>query len=194
MEDSMEAFTTFSQRNNPQTSYACRATPDSRRRLALHRASELMGATSSSMGTGKGRHVIINWPAGKKLPISEAAFQRGVTRILDELIPEQRERRMGGRERQREFARQVRVARMWTENDDADHFNDNDDIEERVKHFSIKAKQVTTPEKVGRGNVGFGMLEKMGWSEGTGLGAERDGRVEPLVGERRMRRAGLGSM
>ena len=42
-------------------------------------------------------------------------------------------------------------------------------------------------------NKGFKMLSKMGWSEGGGLGKDRQGRVEPVRAEVRAERVGLGS-
>ncbi|EFO26165.2 hypothetical protein LOAG_02323 [Loa loa] len=41
-------------------------------------------------------------------------------------------------------------------------------------------------------NRGFGMLQRMGWKQGTGLGRREDGITEPVIGEVRPNRAGLG--
>lgn len=43
-----------------------------------------------------------------------------------------------------------------------------------------------------RGNVGFQLLVKSGWKEGTGLGAEEQGRREPVVPHRQEGGLGLG--
>lgn len=43
------------------------------------------------------------------------------------------------------------------------------------------------------GGIGAKLLSKMGWTEGTGLGARRDGRVEPLTARRRVEKLGVGA-
>lgn len=41
-------------------------------------------------------------------------------------------------------------------------------------------------------NIGNQMLQSMGWTPGSGLGAEGDGRKDPVVAYRRRGRKGLG--
>ncbi|BGP16678.1 hypothetical protein JCM10213v2_004680 [Rhodosporidiobolus nylandii] len=57
------------------------------------------------------------------------------------------------------------------------------------------AKVGEAPNKDGleESNAGRKMLEKMGWSSGTGLGASGDGRVEAVQATQFQQRAGLGS-
>ena len=43
------------------------------------------------------------------------------------------------------------------------------------------------------GGIGEKMLMKMGWSEGTGLGAKRDGIVMPVIARKRMENKGIGA-
>lgn len=43
------------------------------------------------------------------------------------------------------------------------------------------------------GGIGAKLLSKMGWSEGTGLGANRDGNVEPLGAPKRPEKLGIGA-
>lgn len=43
------------------------------------------------------------------------------------------------------------------------------------------------------GGIGAKMLAKMGWSEGTGLGAKRDGMVVPLQVSKRPEKLGIGA-
>lgn len=43
------------------------------------------------------------------------------------------------------------------------------------------------------GGIGAKLLTKMGWVAGTGLGARRDGRVEPLAARRRVDKLGVGA-
>lgn len=43
------------------------------------------------------------------------------------------------------------------------------------------------------GGIGEKLLSKMGWEEGTGLGARRDGRVEPLGAGKRAEKLGIGA-
>ncbi|CAM9851816.1 unnamed protein product [Discosporangium mesarthrocarpum] len=45
---------------------------------------------------------------------------------------------------------------------------------------------------IGEENVGHNMLKKMGWSEGTGLGSNRSGRVVPISGAGQMDKMGIG--
>lgn len=47
--------------------------------------------------------------------------------------------------------------------------------------------------ELGPGNKGRGMLEKMGWKQGTGLGARGQGVVQPLAEVIRSGKAGLGA-
>uniref|UniRef100_A0A8R1HKX2 G-patch domain-containing protein n=1 Tax=Caenorhabditis japonica TaxID=281687 RepID=A0A8R1HKX2_CAEJA len=44
------------------------------------------------------------------------------------------------------------------------------------------------------GNVGFKLLKSMGWSEGQGLGKEKQGHVEPVATELKNNRHGLGAV
>lgn len=41
--------------------------------------------------------------------------------------------------------------------------------------------------------IGAKLLKKMGWSEGTGLGAKRDGNVEPICVKSRSEKLGVGA-
>ena len=41
-------------------------------------------------------------------------------------------------------------------------------------------------------NLGHRMLQRMGWSEGTGLGKQRNGRIEPVQANQRKAGAGIG--
>ena len=45
---------------------------------------------------------------------------------------------------------------------------------------------------IARSNVGFQLLRKAGWVEGTGLGAQEQGRPEPLLPSQQQGRLGLG--
>ena len=46
--------------------------------------------------------------------------------------------------------------------------------------------------EIGQNNVGRVILEKLGWVAGTGLGAGRDGRVDPVSAYHKVSRHGLG--
>ena len=49
------------------------------------------------------------------------------------------------------------------------------------EHVRGVAREVVTVEtKINSSNKGFAMLAKMGWTEGTGLGTDGTGRVEPM--------------
>ncbi|EGT53868.1 hypothetical protein CAEBREN_19159 [Caenorhabditis brenneri] len=56
---------------------------------------------------------------------------------------------------------------------------------------SAPAAPVSKP--LDSGNVGFKLLKSMGWSEGQGLGKEKQGHVEPVATEIKNNREGLGS-
>ncbi|KAL5230777.1 hypothetical protein ABZP36_029553 [Zizania latifolia] len=46
---------------------------------------------------------------------------------------------------------------------------------------------------IGSSNVGFQLLKKSGWKEGTGLGAQEQGRLEPIGTRLKNNKRGLGS-
>uniref|UniRef100_A0A452YLD5 G-patch domain-containing protein n=3 Tax=Triticinae TaxID=1648030 RepID=A0A452YLD5_AEGTS len=46
---------------------------------------------------------------------------------------------------------------------------------------------------IGSSNIGFQLLKKSGWKEGTGLGAQEQGRLEPVETRVKNNKRGLGS-
>ncbi|KAG8092075.1 hypothetical protein GUJ93_ZPchr0012g20489 [Zizania palustris] len=46
---------------------------------------------------------------------------------------------------------------------------------------------------IGSANVGFQLLKKSGWKEGTGLGAQEQGRLEPIETRVKNNKRGLGA-
>jgi hypothetical protein len=46
---------------------------------------------------------------------------------------------------------------------------------------------------IGSSNIGFQLLKKSGWKEGTGLGAQEQGRLEPVQTRVKNNKRGLGS-
>ncbi|XP_037462821.1 G patch domain-containing protein 11-like isoform X1 [Triticum dicoccoides] len=46
---------------------------------------------------------------------------------------------------------------------------------------------------IGSSNIGFQLLKKSGWKEGTGLGAQEQGRLEPVETRVENNKRGLGS-
>ena len=50
-----------------------------------------------------------------------------------------------------------------------------------------------TKAGIGQDNIGNQLLQKMGWSEGSGLGRQGQGRVNPVEAKRRSATAGLGA-
>lgn len=50
----------------------------------------------------------------------------------------------------------------------------------------------TVPLVLPRSNVGWKLLEKAGWKEGTGIGASKQGQLEPLQPDMRQGNVGLG--
>ncbi|XP_043196864.1 angiogenic factor with G patch and FHA domains 1-like isoform X2 [Amphibalanus amphitrite] len=59
-------------------------------------------------------------------------------------------------------------------------------------HHSEKTQTADIRQKLPEKNKGFQLLQKMGWKEGSGLGREGQGRVEPVLAEERAERRGLG--
>ncbi|KAK2571251.1 RNA-binding protein 10 [Acropora cervicornis] len=47
-------------------------------------------------------------------------------------------------------------------------------------------------ERIGAGNIGNQMLKAMGWTEGSGLGRDGQGIVDPIEAKMRSQNAGLG--
>ncbi|KAJ3042685.1 hypothetical protein HDV00_006742 [Rhizophlyctis rosea] len=60
--------------------------------------------------------------------------------------------------------------------------------------YQPPAFQQSVNQSLGSDNIGNRMLQKMGWKEGTGLGAAGNGIVAPVVAESYARGAGLGSV
>uniref|UniRef100_A0ACD5TJB2 Uncharacterized protein n=1 Tax=Avena sativa TaxID=4498 RepID=A0ACD5TJB2_AVESA len=46
---------------------------------------------------------------------------------------------------------------------------------------------------IGSSNIGFQLLKKSGWKEGSGLGAQEQGRLEPVETRVKNNKRGLGS-
>lgn len=75
---------------------------------------------------------------------------------------------------------------------DSDNIKDKDQGEREV------GEKETTPtrfvaRRLGKENKGFELLRRLGWDEDQGLGAEKDGRLDPVEHERRQtRRHGIG--
>ncbi|PWZ53590.1 G patch domain-containing protein 11 [Zea mays] len=46
---------------------------------------------------------------------------------------------------------------------------------------------------IGSSNIGFQLLKKSGWKEGTGLGAQEQGRLEPVETRVKNNKRGIGS-
>lgn len=63
--------------------------------------------------------------------------------------------------------------------------------------FTAKAKGAPIPDdtrnKLTEDNKGYGLLKKLGWSEGTGLGRDRTGIVNPIAAGAALPGAGLGT-
>ena len=55
-----------------------------------------------------------------------------------------------------------------------------------------KTEAADTEKSIDPKNKGFKMLQKMGWSEGKGLGKESSGRLEPIPVSTKNDRSGLG--
>jgi hypothetical protein len=58
---------------------------------------------------------------------------------------------------------------------------------------AMRANRAALTRPILADNKGSVMLRQMGWSEGSGLGAQRQGRTEPVPMHIRQRRQGLGS-
>ncbi|CAG9540469.1 unnamed protein product [Cercopithifilaria johnstoni] len=59
--------------------------------------------------------------------------------------------------------------------------------------IAASTNAIPPPSKMlNESNRGFDMLKRMGWKQGTGLGRREDGIIEPVIGEVRSNRAGLG--
>ena len=59
-------------------------------------------------------------------------------------------------------------------------------------HHREKTETADVRQKLPQKNKGFKLLQQMGWKEGSGLGREGQGRVEPVLVEERGERRGLG--
>ncbi|KAI0566268.1 R3H domain containing protein [Gracilaria domingensis] len=187
------AYDVFSAPDRTTKHYVCRPDKSAVLRLALHRAAEVLGATSESTGHGKERQVVITMDVDQNVTIARDEFKDILEEIVESLFSAPKKKGGRGRERQKDRKRRLQIERRERK---AASF-----LEERITTSSLRTqsksnrsrKQNKVPaERVGRANVGYGMLERMGWSEGQGLGAEGEGLREPLEAERRRTRAGLG--
>ena len=57
----------------------------------------------------------------------------------------------------------------------------------------VKTEQSSVNESISKNNMGFKMLKKMGWAEGTSLGKSGDGEIEPVLVQQNFERTGLGA-
>lgn len=164
-------------------------TADSRARLATHRVAELMGCSSASFGEGKHRFVKITLKQATRIHLSENEFDEIVGEVLADIFPRAERRKM-----RRQKKHQKRKG-MYVE-----------DAQGRLVRVSQRAprKERMEPRQERRvraleappltpRNTGYGMLERMGWEEGSGLGVGRHGRTEPVMTELKSGRGGLGS-
>ncbi len=63
----------------------------------------------------------------------------------------------------------------------------------KKKTKDTSAKTTFSFQRLGCTNIGYQMLEKMGWQQGDGLGTDKDGIVEPVEIVIRKKRSGLGN-
>jgi len=61
------------------------------------------------------------------------------------------------------------------------------DVESRV------SSSCDPPNKLSESNIGFQLLKKSGWNEGTGLGATEQGRLNPVEPQLKQDRLGIGA-
>lgn len=192
LNECLRAFDVFCVPGRTETQFKCTPTKKALYRLALHKAAELMGATSESGGIGKDRSVVMTMGISSTVSMSRESFQEGLEAIAGELFCAPG--RKGRKERQGDRKRRLQVERRHRE---VDSFL-NDSLRKKGSRASTRSKKnrarTSAPEqRVDQSNVGYGMLERMGWREGQGLGAQRHGLREPLAAEHRRTRAGLGT-
>lgn len=75
-------------------------------------------------------------------------------------------------------------------------YNDRAAARRREKGVDVpnaKTEASSTSVPISKKNKGFKMLEKLGWSQGQGIGKDASGMSEPIDVEMRAERAGLGS-
>lgn len=70
--------------------YTCPAMPGAKARLAMHRAAEVLGCRSLSVGEGDQRRVVLTWTKNGMFPISEASLVLAVRAVLINLFPPHR--------------------------------------------------------------------------------------------------------
>ncbi|PXF47106.1 hypothetical protein BWQ96_03048 [Gracilariopsis chorda] len=185
------AYDVFCAPDRTETQFKCLPTKKALHRLALHKAAELMGATSESSGNGKDRSVVMTMDIGSEVSLSRESFQGGLEAIANELFSALGKK--GRKERQSDRKRRRQVERRHRE---VDSFL-NDSLRKKSSRAPGRSKRNrgrmnTVEQRVDQNNVGYGMLERMGWREGQGLGAQQHGLREPLEAEHRRTRAGLG--
>lgn len=177
--------------------HLCHSNASPRFRLALHRAAQLLGAVSQSTGEGSDRQVIMKMNPTSTLQLSEVGFKSSVLKILANLYgPPEKEKKKSYRESYRK-RRRMKERKMQRRIGKMDSFlkdNSQPTTSRRSRASNKKPATFDTAQQpVGKGNIGYGLLQRMGWSEGQPLGSKGEGLREPLVSDNRRHRAGIGS-
>eukprot|EP00177_Eucheuma_denticulatum_P008314 GFKZ01015124.1.p1 GENE.GFKZ01015124.1~~GFKZ01015124.1.p1 ORF type:complete len:439 (-),score=65.94 GFKZ01015124.1:2053-3213(-) len=81
------AFRQFCDSPVKGASFTCVPMAAPKVRLAMHRAAEVLGCRSSSMGDGRERCVVLSWTKDGAFPIGEGAVVAAVHSVLEELFP-----------------------------------------------------------------------------------------------------------
>ncbi|CAN8062266.1 unnamed protein product [Agarophyton chilense] len=188
--EGLRAFEFFLSTGRTETQYVCHPEKSAVVRLALHKAAEAMGATSKSNGKGNLRRVVMSMEISQQVTVTKNEFGESLKDIVEGLFSVHPKK--VGRVRQKDRMRRLRAERQ--------HRKMMSFLNERTTESSLRSRnrskrgrrEKSPEERVGKANVGYGMLERMGWKEGQGLGAEGEGLREPLAAEHRSTRAGLG--
>ncbi|GAB7361286.1 hypothetical protein MBLNU230_g1346t1 [Neophaeotheca triangularis] len=148
-------------------------------RKAVHEAVAKIGLNSKSVGKQQARFTVVH-KTGKTL-INEEALLRAVrtTRGLKGFI---KNNSYTGKTKSQHFdnktGRTVRAKRQGGVGEAGMN-----------REGAVVAQHA---KELGKENKGHSMMEKMGWTSGTGLGAQRDGRVVPVEAMIKTTKSGLG--
>ena len=99
---SIETHTLFAYRHfqldpQPGTTYICPSMPDTKTRLGMHRAAEVLGCHSVSSGEGRERCVTLTWVKDGVFPIKERSVIMALRVVLAELFAVPKGKRRKGK-------------------------------------------------------------------------------------------------
>lgn len=106
----MAAFRFFKKNPVRGSNFPCVPMTQSKVRLAMHRAAEVLGASSTSHGAGRNRFVMLTWKKNGSFAISEPAMLEAVRSVLGEVFEPGWQSKKTKREAKKALKREKKLA------------------------------------------------------------------------------------